>query len=62
MNKLWSWKWKLNWKWKPTWSESSDDDGHDDGGPGDGGDGDNEVQCDDQEQDSEVKNGSQAGW
>ena len=54
-------KWKINWKWKPTWSESSDDDGHDYGEPGDGGDGDNEVQCDDQEQDSEVKNGSQAG-
>ena len=53
---------KLNWKWKPTWSKSSDDNGHHDGGPGDGGDGDNEVQCDDQEQDSEVKNGSQAGW
>ena len=53
---------KLNWKWKPTWSKSSDDDGHHDGGPDDGGDGDNEVQCDDQEQDSEVKTAArQAG-
>ena len=49
-------KWKLIWKWKPTWSKSSnsdghdeDEDGHDDGGPVDGGDGDQEVQCDGQD-------------
>ena len=48
-------KWKLNWKWKPTWSESSDDDGHDYGDPGDGGDGDNEVQCDDQDRTARSK-------
>ena len=27
-------KWKLNWRWKPTWSESSNDNGHDEDGGG----------------------------